>query len=113
MLLNGKSEKMTLAQDTKKKRKREEDHDEDTVFPRGGASILTPLEHKQIQIQATQDVLFEQQDDKTRAFNSDDDGDKATKRRKKTERHKAKSKSGLPIDVEDRNVKIESLSFKV
>src|SRR5271163_964569 len=35
--------------------------DEEVAFPRGGASILTPLEHKQIQIEATRDVLFEQQ----------------------------------------------------
>jgi rRNA biogenesis protein RRP5 len=33
--------------------------EEDAAFPRGGASVLTPLEHKQIQIEATQDVLFE------------------------------------------------------
>ena len=33
---------------------------EEPAFPRGGASILTPLEHKQIQIQAKNDVLFEQ-----------------------------------------------------
>jgi rRNA biogenesis protein RRP5 len=33
--------------------------DEET-FPRGGASVLTSLEHKQIQIQATEDALFEQ-----------------------------------------------------
>src|SRR5262245_9633609 len=34
--------------------------DEEKSFPRGGASVLTPLEHKQIQIKANQDVLFEQ-----------------------------------------------------
>ena len=34
--------------------------EEEPAFPRGGASVLTPLEHKQIQIQATRDVLFEQ-----------------------------------------------------
>jgi hypothetical protein len=34
--------------------------EEETSFPRGGASVLTPLEHKQIQIKANQDVLFEQ-----------------------------------------------------
>ncbi|KAF2468899.1 nucleic acid-binding protein [Lindgomyces ingoldianus] len=33
---------------------------EERSFPRGGASVLTPLEHKQIQIKANQDVLFEQ-----------------------------------------------------
>ncbi|KAF2031173.1 nucleic acid-binding protein [Setomelanomma holmii] len=34
--------------------------DEEKAFPRGGASVLTPLEHKQIAIKANQDVLFEQ-----------------------------------------------------
>ncbi|KAI4283757.1 MAG: hypothetical protein L6R35_005060 [Caloplaca aegaea] len=33
---------------------------EEPAFPRGGASVLTPLEQKQIQIQAKNDVLFEQ-----------------------------------------------------
>ena len=35
--------------------------EEEVAFPRGGASILTPLEHKQIQIEASRDVLFKQQ----------------------------------------------------
>ena len=34
--------------------------DEETAFPRGGANLLTPLERRQISIQAKQDVLFEQ-----------------------------------------------------
>ena len=34
---------------------------EDRAFPRGGAGLLTPLEHKQIKAQAERDVLFEQQ----------------------------------------------------
>lgn len=33
---------------------------EEENFPRGGASILTSLEHKQIRAQATEDALFEQ-----------------------------------------------------
>ena len=33
---------------------------EEPAFPRGGANVLTPLEQKQIHIQAKQDVLFEQ-----------------------------------------------------
>ena len=35
--------------------------EEEAAFPRGGASVLTPLEHKQINIDATRDVLFEQE----------------------------------------------------
>ena len=38
--------------------------DEERAFPRGGASVLTPLEHRQIQIQATRDVLFEEKGQK-------------------------------------------------
>ena len=34
--------------------------DEERAFPRGGGSVLTPLEQRQIQIQATRDVLFEE-----------------------------------------------------
>lgn len=33
---------------------------EEENFPRGGASVLTSLEHKQIRAQATEDALFEQ-----------------------------------------------------
>lgn len=33
---------------------------EEENFPRGGASVLTSLEHKQIRVQATEDALFEQ-----------------------------------------------------
>ncbi|KAF2762569.1 ribosomal RNA processing protein RRP5 [Pseudovirgaria hyperparasitica] len=33
---------------------------ESKSFPRGGGSVLTPLEHKQIQNEAAKDVLFEQ-----------------------------------------------------
>src|SRR3569833_1298645 len=33
--------------------------DEEPLFPRGGGSVLSPLEQKQIQIQAKRDVLFE------------------------------------------------------
>lgn len=34
---------------------------EERAFPRGGASVLTPIEQKQIKAQAERDVLFEQQ----------------------------------------------------
>ena len=46
--------------------------EEKKSFPRGGASVLTPLEHKQIQIKANQDVLFEQSGQKRP---SGDDGE--------------------------------------
>ena len=64
--------------------------DEEASFPRGGASVLTPLEHKQIQIKANQDVLFEQTSAKRTGggdaefgdMGSDDEG-KAAKKAKK------------------------------
>jgi rRNA biogenesis protein RRP5 len=34
---------------------------EERSFPRGGASVLTPIEQKQIEARAERDVLFEQQ----------------------------------------------------
>ncbi|KAK3069664.1 rRNA biogenesis protein rrp5, partial [Teratosphaeriaceae sp. CCFEE 6253] len=47
---------------------------EDRAFPRGGGSLLTPLEQKQIQAQADRDVLFEQTTGQ-KAPARDDDGD--------------------------------------
>ena len=34
--------------------------EEEPLFPRGGGSVLTPLEHRQINVEAKRDVLFEQ-----------------------------------------------------
>jgi rRNA biogenesis protein RRP5 len=100
--------------------------DEEPSFARGGASILTPLEHKQIQIKAQQDVLFEQQTGRKPVpqFDSDDEdnGDQivqdeaggstitpesAQKRRNKSK----KIKSSKPKEA-DQGVKIEGLSHR-
>lgn len=91
--------------------------DEEKSFPRGGASVLTPLEHKQIQIKATQDVLFEQagikrsgQDGLSDA-GSDVDmeiGPKAAKKSKKSK----KGKTGH-AEEEEKIVRVEGLSYKV
>ncbi len=80
-----------------RKRKRVE---EEPAFPRGGASILTPLEHKQIQIEATRDVLFEH-------ANSTE-----PKKRKIQPKGKGK-KSTVNVGLEEENVRIEGLSYKV
>ena len=72
---------------------------EETSFPRGGASVLTPLEHKQIQAQANQDVLFEQAgikrtgDDGFSDSGSDADAQDAPKSDKK---RKSKKMNQLP-----------------
>lgn len=88
--------------------------DEDVAFPRGGASILTPLEHKQIQIEATRDVLFEQQGAK--AKRADADGEEAENARsaKKKSKPKGKGKKGIDTaEPEEETVKIEGLSYRV
>lgn len=93
--------------------------DEERIFPRGGASVLTPLEHKQIKIQAERDVLFEQSGKKKPhtegdAFSDDDEDAELgaetaapAKKRKKTKGKKdAATDAGLP------KIKVQGLSYK-
>ena len=95
---------------------------EDAPFPRGGASVLTPLEHKQIKIQAKQDVLFEQTTG-TKAprkdFEDEDDKELSdgepnaaveTKSRKRKGAHKIKNRAST---IQEKAFRIESLSYKV
>ena len=95
---------------------------EEPAFPRGGASILTPLEHKQIQIQAKQDVLFEQNTGKKKPQNNVEHGENDEDNLDLTSGPKKKSKSKpKPRDkksknngaVEEAAVRIEGLSYKV
>ena len=95
---------------------------EEPAFPRGGASVLTPLEHKQIQIQAKQDVLFEQttgQKAPKKDFEDDEEdeenlapekvnGNAKSKGKSKSRKKKAKA-TGLP---QEKHVRIEGLSYK-
>ncbi|KAK0736841.1 hypothetical protein B0T21DRAFT_286447 [Apiosordaria backusii] len=75
--------------------------EEEPLFPRGGASVLTPLEQKQIQIQAKNDVLFEE------AASKKAGGEKAKKKKAR------KSKGGEVAPAKDEDaVKVESLNFK-
>ena len=95
---------------------------EEPAFPRGGASILSPLEHKQIQIQAKQDVLFEQNTDKKKSRNNVEDeendednldqtsGSINKSKIKSKARNKKSKKNGA---VEEAAVRIEGLSYKV
>ena len=78
--------------------------DEEELFPRGGGSILSPLEHKKIQVQAKNDVLFEQ--------------DSSSKKREKKEgrdsRRSRKSAGEENLKTRDEEgVQIESLNYKV
>lgn len=103
--------------------------DDEPSFPRGGGSVLTPLERKQIQIQANKDVLFEQKGAKksVREFaddNDDDDDDDdedvemedadtgATAKKSRKKKSKGK-KSTDKESSEKEGVRIEGLSYKV
>ncbi|GAD91719.1 rRNA biogenesis protein RRP5, putative [Paecilomyces variotii No. 5] len=93
--------------------------DDEPTFPRGGANVLTPLERKQIQIQATKDVLFEQRGGKSSTFDEDDEdvamedaGEAATATKKKSRKSKTKGKKSETQADEKQAVRIEPLSFK-
>jgi rRNA biogenesis protein RRP5 len=96
--------------------------DEEPSFPRGGGSVLTPLERKQIQIQATRDVLFEQKGPNNSAggFAEDDldedvdmeDAAQGTVTAKKSRKSKNKKRDDQEKPTKD-GVRIEGLSFKV
>lgn len=88
---------------------------EERAFPRGGASVLTPLEQKQIKNQADRDVLFEQQTGKPAETNDLElfDGDEAAdvpqkskKQKKHRQSHDGKAKAEKP------SIKIHGLSYK-
>jgi rRNA biogenesis protein RRP5 len=77
--------------------------DEEPMFPRGGGSVLTPLEQKQIHLEAKADAMREEE------FNT---GGKPLKKKKRKAALKAgkKTEGGVP---QEEHVKVESLSFKV
>ncbi|KAF1973855.1 rRNA biogenesis protein-like protein RRP5 [Bimuria novae-zelandiae CBS 107.79] len=92
--------------------------DEEKAFPRGGASALTPLEHKQIQIKANQDVLFEQTGGKKRGGDdgfsdagSDFDREEDVKMTSKKRKSK-KNKTADDAEEKVQKIKAEGLSFK-
>ena len=96
--------------------------EEEPAFPRGGASILTPLEYKQIQIQAKQDVLFEQNTGQKAARNEFEDegndedlpGQLGGPIKKSKNNSKIRDKMGKKLGVvEEVAVRIEGLSYKV
>lgn len=94
---------------------------EEPAFQRGGASILTPLEKKQIQVQATRDALFEQstgQKARNPEFEDDDEDGVDIEKDKVSIKPKAntKAKRKRPKDTEKEDVvgvRIEGLSYKV
>lgn len=91
-------------------------------FPRGGASVLTSLEHKQIRVQATEDALFEQttgtksaRNDFGDEENEEDLQDNTIEAPVKASRKRlSKIKSGNPTIIrKGSGVRIEGLSYKV
>lgn len=78
--------------------------EEEPMFPRGGGSVLTPLEQKQIQLEAKADALRE--DEFTTGSK------KSTKKKAVKVAGKGNKKLDNRVDDED-SVKVESLSFKV
>lgn len=94
--------------------------EEEPSFPRGGASILTPLEHKQIQIQATKDVLFEQSTGKKSVRNEfedeeneEDQPENASSAPPKAKRKKGAKKGQFVEASNDPGIRIEGLGYKV
>lgn len=81
--------------------------DEEPLFPRGGGSILTPLEHKQISIEAKRDALFEESSGKP--AKKSDKSEKGDKKRKRKSSTKEDKKSARDEDA----VRIEGLNYKV
>ncbi|KAI0971798.1 hypothetical protein F4678DRAFT_431980 [Xylaria arbuscula] len=78
--------------------------EEEPLFPRGGGSVLSPLEHRQISIQAKQDVLFEQE-----SGQGAKKAEQSVKRKKSKASKDKSSKAG--VSAED-SVRIESLNYQ-
>lgn len=78
--------------------------DEEPMFPRGGGSVLTPLEQKKIQIEAKADAMREEE------FNT---GKKSTKSKDKKSKSKSKKDQAVGSKPDEQTVQVESLSFKV
>lgn len=74
------------------------------MFPRGGGNVLTPLEQKQIQLEAKADALRDEE------FNT---SGKALKKKKRKTALKSDKKTEKKKEEEEDTVKVESLSFKV
>ena len=91
---------------------------EEKAFPRGGASILTPLERKQVQLQAEKDVLFEQAGGKRApaidedAF-SDIEREELRKERRQKRPRKVREQAAPVAAVDAPVVKIHGLSFYI
>jgi rRNA biogenesis protein RRP5 len=80
--------------------------EDEPLFPRGGGSVLTPLEQQEIQVQAKKDALFED-----KSGSAAGKGEKSGKKKKKKKKRKSEADATPAADPDA--VKIESLNFKV
>ncbi|KAK3680120.1 rRNA biogenesis protein rrp5 [Recurvomyces mirabilis] len=89
---------------------------EEKAFPRGGGSVLTPIEQKQIRVQAEQDVFFEQQTGQKAPAREDEDGalfDEETEAAPAAKKHKSKKNArDAPAKVPGSGIRIQGLSYK-
>ncbi|CAK3974397.1 rRNA biogenesis RRP5 [Lecanosticta acicola] len=87
---------------------------EERAFPRGGGSVLTPLEHKQIKLQAENDALLEEQGGEAKATEDDgelfdDDAAAQVKREKKRDSKSGRESSKKTLAPSPR---VPGLSYK-
>ncbi|WPG99443.1 Hypothetical protein R9X50_00225700 [Acrodontium crateriforme] len=88
--------------------------EEERAFPRGGASVLTPIEHKQIKAQAERDVLLEHENGESAADGGEeggdlfDDGKAAASKKKKNKKSSKTDKAKIPGS----SIRIQGLSYK-
>ncbi|ODV95492.1 hypothetical protein PACTADRAFT_50207 [Pachysolen tannophilus NRRL Y-2460] len=83
------------------------------AFPRGGASVLTPLEIKEVANEAARDILFETKTD----VSKDAEGPPAAKKKKLAVAKRAKKKSslstsGVPTLGEKKSIEVENFNLK-
>ncbi|GFP58915.1 rRNA biogenesis protein rrp5 [Trichoderma asperellum] len=75
--------------------------DDEPVFPRGGGSVLTPLEQKKIQMEAKADAIREEEFETS-----------AKPQKKKVKKSAAKGDKKTEKKADEDTIKIESLNFK-
>ncbi|KAI8581026.1 hypothetical protein K450DRAFT_234277 [Umbelopsis ramanniana AG] len=120
MVAANKKEGKNAGDPAAKKRKQQEDSvsavaartTEEFNFPRGGASVLTPLEHKEINRKADQDLLFSNDGG---SAETQGEGEPSVKKRKKSSGKAAKKSTDADTEPDTNGkekTKIESLSYK-
>ncbi|KAK5140746.1 rRNA biogenesis protein rrp5, partial [Rachicladosporium monterosium] len=92
---------------------------EDRAFPRGGASVLTPIEQRQIKVQAERDVLFEQETGRKAPTLEDEDGDRFDEEdlavpawKKQQQKSRRRDDGDGHAKVTGSGIKIQGLSYK-